>query len=69
VQADCNTAVAGWADVLLRVPGESAFGAWRYEPVETKLATETRGATLLQLCFYAELLGEMQGRTLKSCGS
>jgi uncharacterized protein len=52
---------AGWADVLLRVPGQSAFGDWRYEPLETKLATETRGATLLQLCLYAELLSEIQG--------
>jgi predicted RecB family nuclease len=51
---------AGWADVLLRVPGESAFGPWRYEPVETKLATETRGATLMQLCLYGELLGAIQ---------
>ena len=41
---------AGWADVLLRVLGESRFGDWRYEPVETKLAKETRGATLIQLC-------------------
>jgi uncharacterized protein len=52
---------AGWADVLLRVPGASAFGDWRYEPLETKLAAETRGATLLQLCLYAELLSEIQG--------
>jgi len=52
---------AGWVDVLLRVEGESEFGAWRYEPVETKLAKETRGATLLQLCLYAELLAEQQG--------
>jgi uncharacterized protein len=51
---------AGWSDVLLRVPGESLFGAWRYEPVETKLATETRGATLIQLCLYAELLSTIQ---------
>ena len=52
---------AGWADVLLRVPGESRFGPWRYEPVETKLAKETRGATLIQLCLYADLLAELQG--------
>ncbi|MGO8997122.1 MAG: TM0106 family RecB-like putative nuclease [Polyangiaceae bacterium] len=51
---------AGWADVLLRVPGASAFGEWRYEPVETKLAKETRGATLIQLCLYAELLAAIQ---------
>ncbi len=52
---------SGWADVLLRVPGESSFGAWRYEPIETKLASDTRGATLLQLCLYAELLAAIQG--------
>jgi uncharacterized protein len=34
---------------------------WRYEPVETKLAKETHGATLIQLCLYAELLAELQG--------
>jgi predicted RecB family nuclease len=52
---------AGWADVLLRVEGKSRFGAWKYEPVETKLAKATRGATLIQLCLYADLLTEMQG--------
>jgi predicted RecB family nuclease len=57
---------AGWADVLLRLDGESegageARTTWRYEPVETKLAKETRGATLIQLCLYAELLAELQG--------
>ena len=56
-----HRAWAGWADVLLRVPGESRFGPWRYEPVETKLAKETRGATLIQLCLYADLLAELQG--------
>jgi len=52
---------AGWADVLLRVDGTSHHGDWRYEPVETKLAKETRGATLIQLCLYADLLAELQG--------
>ena len=52
---------AGWADVLLRVDGASQLGEWYYEPVETKLAKETRGATLMQLCLYAELLAELQG--------
>src|SRR5436190_15175299 len=51
---------AGWADVLLRVYGTSDFGDWRYEPVETKLAKETRGATLVQLCLYADILAELQ---------
>ena len=56
-----NGSWAGWSDVLVRVDGESRFGRWRYEPVETKLARETRGATLIQLCLYAELLAEIQG--------
>jgi predicted RecB family nuclease len=51
----------GWADVLLKVDGRSKFGNWQYEPVETKLASETRGSTLIQLCLYAELLTELQG--------
>ena len=44
----------GIADVLLRV-GES------YEPVDTKLARETRAGTILQLCTYCEMLAGMQG--------
>src|SRR5262245_11237384 len=56
-----NGSWAGWPDILLRVDGESRFGRWRYEPVETKLARETRGATLIQLCVYGELLAEIQG--------
>lgn len=52
---------AGWTDVLLRVDGQSRFGAWKYEPVETKLAQTTKGTTLIQLCLYADLVAEMQG--------
>ena len=55
-----NGSWAGWSDVLIRTPGESRFGKWRYEPVETKLARETRGATLIQLCLYGELIAEIQ---------
>ncbi|HEX5767195.1 MAG TPA: hypothetical protein VFX94_03090, partial [Burkholderiales bacterium] len=44
----------GIADVLLRV-GKS------YEPVDTKLARETRAGTILQLCTYCEMLAAMQG--------
>ena len=53
----------GIADVLLRVDGAaSELGSWSYEPVDTKLAQETKGGTVLQLCLYAELLGALQGR-------
>ncbi len=51
---------AGWADVVIRVSGQSKFGDWKYEPVETKLAKTTRGATLIQLCLYADLLSNIQ---------
>lgn len=55
----------GWvgrADVLRRVEKESSLGAWSYEPFDTKLARETRGGSILQLCLYSELLAGMQGR-------
>lgn len=51
----------GRADILRRVEVPSGLGAWSYEPVDTKLARETKAGTVLQLCLYAELLGEMQG--------
>ena len=53
----------GYADVLVKVPGTSNLGDWHYEAYDTKLARETRGGAILQLCIYSELLGEMQGRT------
>jgi uncharacterized protein len=49
-----NGTFFGIADVLLRVD-ES------YEPVDTKLARETRAGTILQLCTYCEMLAAMQG--------
>ena len=48
-------------DILRRVPGHSHFGAWAYEVYDTKLARETRAGTILQLCLYSDLLGEIQG--------
>jgi len=55
---------AGWggrADILRRVEVPSALGHWSYEAVDTKLARETRAATVLQLCLYSDLLTEAQG--------
>src|SRR5258706_11698114 len=51
----------GRADVLRRVGRHSALGSWSYEPLDTKLARETRGSAILQLCAYAEMLGAVQG--------
>ena len=52
----------GRPDVLLRVEKASDLGSWSYEVLDTKLARETRGATILQLCLYSELLAAAQGR-------
>lgn len=53
---------SGRTDVLVRVPIDSALGDWSYEVVDTKLARETKGGTVLQLCLYSDLLTNAQGR-------
>ena len=53
----------GYADILLKVAGKSKFGNWSYEVQDTKLAQDTRAATILQLCLYTDLLAELQGAT------
>jgi predicted RecB family nuclease len=50
----------GRLDVLRRVEKPSAFGAWSYEVIDTKLARETKGNTVLQICLYSDLLAEVQ---------
>jgi len=56
----------GWlgrADVLRRVQTPSQnLGDYSYEVLDTKLAREKRGRTILQLCLYSDVLGEIQGR-------
>ena len=51
----------GRVDILRRVDIPSALGAWSYQVTDTKLARETRGGTVLQLCLYSDLLASMQG--------
>jgi predicted RecB family nuclease len=51
----------GYADILLKVPGKCRFGNWSYEVQDTKLAQNTRAATILQLSLYTELLATLQG--------
>lgn len=53
---------SGRTDVLLRVAAPSDLGDWSYEVVDTKLARETKGGTVLQLCLYSDLLAKVQGR-------
>ncbi|GAB4511528.1 MAG: TM0106 family RecB-like putative nuclease [Roseibium sp.] len=52
---------AGRADILRRVETPSDLGGWSYEPVDTKLARETKAGSVLQLCLYADLLHAAQG--------
>lgn len=55
---------AGWqgrADFLRRVPGESVFGDYAYEVLDTKLARQIKPHFVHQLCLYSRLLGVIQG--------
>src|SRR5882762_964174 len=51
----------GRPDVLRRVPKRGTKRDWSYEVVDTKLARETKAATILQLSLYSELLSKVQG--------
>ena len=51
----------GRADFLRRVERPSRLGAWSYEVLDAKLARDTRAGTILQLCLYSHMLGEIQG--------
>jgi predicted RecB family nuclease len=50
----------GRSDFLVRVQKPSILGPWSYEPVETKLARTTKAGALIQLCFYSDLLSQIQ---------
>ena len=55
----------GLADFLLRVDlpdgGQSAFGGWRYDIADTKLARRLKVPALLQMATYAARLETLQG--------
>jgi uncharacterized protein len=51
----------GRPDVLRRVAKPSEKWGWSYEVADTKLARETKAATILQLSLYSELLEKVQG--------
>jgi predicted RecB family nuclease len=51
----------GRADFLQRVDRPSRLGAWSYEVLDAKLARDTRAGTILQLCLYSHIVGEIQG--------
>ena len=51
----------GRPDILRRIETPSELGDWSYEVIDTKLARETKGGTVLQLCLYADLVSKVQG--------
>jgi predicted RecB family nuclease len=59
--AFCANGWVGRADVLRRIDTPSDLGAWSYEVIDTKLARETKGGTVLQLSLYAALVATVQG--------
>ena len=52
---------AGSADFLVRIPGLSKLGGYRYEAWDTKLSTTTQPYFLIQLCCYSWMLEAIQG--------
>jgi uncharacterized protein len=53
----------GRADFLERIERATALGGWGYEPVDAKLARVEKPTYVLQLCFYSEAIGAIQGVT------
>ena len=51
----------GRADILSRVDTPSSLGDWSYQVIDTKLARETKGGSVLQLCLYTDLVAKVQG--------
>src|SRR5207244_732146 len=55
----------GWVgrtDILRKVNLANGSDGWAYEVIDTKLARETKGASVLQLCLYADLVAIIQGK-------
>ena len=62
-QARLETAVfGGWADFLAKQDGVSELGPYHYEPWDTKLARSPKAHFIIQLCAYADMLEQLQGR-------
>ncbi|WP_183576115.1 TM0106 family RecB-like putative nuclease [Mucilaginibacter sp. X5P1] len=52
---------SGRADFLKKVDRPSKLGAWSYEVMDSKLSTDTKAGTILQLCLYSQIVGDIQG--------
>ena len=58
---DADGRWSGYPDFLIRVERPSGLGDWSYEVVDAKLARTAKGAALLQLLLYSDLLQRVQG--------
>ena len=56
----------GIPDLLVKRRGQSTLGGWHYEPREIKTARSVKEFHVLQLCLYAMMLEEVQGRRSKT---
>jgi uncharacterized protein len=52
----------GYSDFLIRVETPSDLGDYSYIIEDTKLSAEVKGEAIMQLCIYAELVSQIQGR-------
>ena len=52
----------GYADILLKKEGSSAFGNYYYIPYDIKIATIPKPTAILQLLAYCDLLKNLQGK-------
>ncbi|HHT9830909.1 TPA: TM0106 family RecB-like putative nuclease [Legionella pneumophila] len=57
-----NQQFFGYADFLVKAPGESKFGDYHYEVWDAKLSHTAKPEFIIQLCCYAEMLEAIQGR-------
>lgn len=57
----CDNNWQGWADFLIKVPTPSKLGNWSYEVIDTKLTSNTRIGTILQIAMYSDILEKIQG--------
>jgi uncharacterized protein len=59
---------AGRPDILKKHPGKSVFGDWYYVPLDIKSTHGLEKYQKLQLAFYSDILGRIQGYRPKEAG-
>jgi len=53
--------LAGFADFIVKIPGESKLGSYHYEVWDAKLSHTVKPSFLIQLCCYTDMLEAIQG--------